>query len=130
MFDEIVDRIRDYVEEEIKMGKVRKYDPFLFQQWNRKRDVVTRNELAYELGKNSSALLLIWGKAENRIYISEDSDGSLAIIVICEILWNDKLEKYECFKAMRDAFYDLGLSGVTIRSLPSQMKVWLRVGKN
>ncbi|MEM0329757.1 MAG: hypothetical protein QXW84_00085 [Archaeoglobaceae archaeon] len=130
MFDEIVDRIRDYVEEEIKMGKVRKYDPFLFQQWNRKRDVVTRNELAYELGKNSSALLLIWGKAENRIYISEDSDGSLAIIVICEILWNDKLEKYECFKAMRDAFYDLGLSGVTIRSLPSQMKVWLKVGKN
>lgn len=130
MFDEIVEKIRAYTQDRIKEGKIRRYDPFLFHQWVRRREVVMRNELAYELGKQNSALLLLWGSAENRIYISGDSDGSLAVIVICEILWNEKLEKYECFKSMRDAFYELGLSGITIRSLPSQLKVWLRVSKD
>ncbi|MFN3384801.1 MAG: hypothetical protein ACK401_07905 [Archaeoglobaceae archaeon] len=129
MFDEIVERIRAHIGERIKEGKVYEYNPFLFQEWARGKEVVTRSELAYELGKHESKLLILWGKAENKIYISADSDGFLAIVVVCEVLWDDKLEKYECFKAMRNAFYDLGLSGVTIRSLPSQLRVWLRVSK-
>ena len=129
MFDEIVEIIRAHVEEKVKEGKVYEYNPFLFPEWTKGGEIVTRSELAYELGKHESKLLILWGKAENKIYVSEDSDGSLAVVVICEVIQNDKIEDYECFKAMRNAFYSIKLSGVTIRSLPSQLRVWLRVSK-
>jgi len=127
MFEEIVERIRNYIAK-VTGNELIEYDPFLFESWNKSKEVVTRNELAYELGKRKSALLLLWGKADNRVYLSKNSDGSLAVIVICDVIWNS-LEKYDCFRALRDTFYSLDLSGVTIRSLPSQLRVWLRVSK-
>ncbi|MCS7144200.1 MAG: hypothetical protein NZ879_04185 [Archaeoglobaceae archaeon] len=129
MFEEVVDKIRLNIEEGIKLGRIQKYDPLLFPQWRKGNEIVTRNELAYELGKQNSALLFLWGNVENKIYISTSSDGSLALVVICDILWEEGLDKYECFKVMRNSFYSISLAGVTIRSLPSQLRIWLRVGK-
>ncbi len=128
MFEEVIDKIRNYTRNGLRSGEIQEYLPQSFRIWSRGRDVVTRGELAYELGKQNSALLILWGSAENRIYLSKESDGTLAVIVICDVVWNG-LEKYECFRALRDAFYNLNLSGVTIRSLPSQLKVWLRVAR-
>jgi len=128
MFEEVVERIRAYLEEGLKRGSIHEYHPFSFKSWDRGRDVVTRHDLAYEMGRQDSALLILWGRAENKAYISASSDGSLAVIVVCDVAWNG-LERYECFKALREAFYGLNLSGVTIRALPSQAMVWLRVSK-
>ncbi|MCQ4153308.1 MAG: hypothetical protein NOM71_03490 [Archaeoglobi archaeon] len=128
MFEEVIEKIREQVLNGLRSGAIREYSPQSFKSWARGRDVVTRGDLAYELGKQNSALLILWGSAENRIYLSKESDGSLAVIVICDVVW-DGLEKYECFRALRDAFYNLSLYGVTIRSLPSQLKVWLRVAR-
>jgi len=128
MFEEVIEKIRNHTRNGLRSGTIQEYSPQSFKSWTRGKNVVTRGELAYELGKQNSALLILWGSAENRIYLSKELDGSLAVIVICDIVWNG-LEKYECFRALRDAFYNLNLSGVTIRSLPSQLKVWLRVAR-
>lgn len=126
MFEELVGEIRQFVNREVENGlvDVRNYQEF--PSWERRKDVILRRELAYELGKQSSALLLMWGEAENRIYLpKKNGKERLAVIVISEAEVEDA---YECFRAMRDAFYGLNLRGVTVRSLPSQMRVWLRVG--
>lgn len=128
MFEELVSEIRQFVNGKVEEGLVDVRDYQEFPGWEREKDVILRRELAYELGKQSSALLLMWGKAENRIYLpKKNGKERLAVIVISEAEVEDA---YDCFRAMRDAFYGLNLRGVTIRSLPSQMRVWLRVGVN
>ncbi|MCX8172956.1 MAG: hypothetical protein N3D09_05045 [Archaeoglobaceae archaeon] len=129
MFEEVVNKIREYLEKRVKSGLIEEYSPSMFREWGKGKSIIIGKDLAYELGKYNSALLILWGKAEDKIYLSSSCDGSLAIIVISDIMWSDVMEKYECFRLMRTAFYNLELSGVTIRSLPSQLKVWLRVGK-
>ncbi len=124
MFEEIVDEIRHFVQ--LKSGRLNALSYLDFPQWEKRKDIVLRGELAYELGKQNSALLLMWGEAGNRVYIPDGGDGSFAVIVICDAEID---EEYKCFRAMRDTFYSLNLKGVTVRSLPSQMRVWLRVGK-
>ena len=128
MFEELVSEIRRFVNGKVEEGLVDIRDCQEFPGWDRGKDVILRGELAYELGKQSSALLLMWGEAENRIYLpKKNGREQLAVIVISEAEVDDA---YECFRAMRDAFYSLNLRGVTIRSLPSRMRVWLRVGVN
>ena len=123
MFEELVSEIRRFVNGKVEEGLVDIRDCQEFPGWDRGKDVILRGELAYELGKQSSALLLMWGKAENRIYLpKKNGREQLAVIVISEAEVDDA---YECFRAMRDAFYSLNLRGVTIRSLPSHMRVWL-----
>jgi len=126
MFEELVGEIRQFVNREVENGLVDVGNYQEFPSWERRKDVILRRELAYELGKQSSALLLMWGEAENRIYLPKKNGRErLAVIVISEAEVEDA---YECFRVMRDAFYGLNLRGVTVRSLPSQMRVWLRVG--
>jgi len=126
MFEEIVCEIRRFVNKKSEDGLIDVRNYHEFPSWERGKDVILRGELAYELGKQGSALLLTWGEAENRIYLPRKNGGEwLAVVIISEAEIGDS---YECFRAMRDAFYSLNLRGVTIRSLPSQMRVWLRVG--
>jgi hypothetical protein len=127
MFEELVSEIRRFVMREVEEGLIDVRDYQEFPRWERRKDVILRGELAYEFGKQNSILLLTWGKAENRIYLpTNNGKDRLAVIVISDAEIEDV---YECFRAMRDTFYSLNLRGVTIRSLPSQMRVWLRVGR-
>jgi len=127
MFEELVDEIRQFLGKIVGDGKVTVKDFREFPRWERKKDVVLKKDLAYEMGKQNSVLLLMWGKAENRIYLPTWDGKDLAVIVIADAEIGDE---YECFRTMRDVFYGLDLRCVTIRSLPSQMRVWLRVGKD
>jgi hypothetical protein len=126
MFEEIIPPIRRFVEENVNSGRFEEVHYLKLPKWEKGRDIIMRKDLAYELGKHNSALLLMWEKAKNRVYLPVNGDGSLAVIIISDAKVSNE---YECFRAMRDSFYGLALKGVTIRSLPSQMRVWLRVGK-
>lgn len=127
MFEELIDEIRRFLEKSIEERQVTVKDFQDFPRWERRKDVVLKKDLAYEIGKQNSVLLLMWGKAKNRVYLPTWDGKDLAVIIIADAEIKDE---YECFRAMRDAFYNLNLRDVTIRSLPSQMRVWLRVGKD
>lgn len=127
MFEELVNKIRSFLWKRVEEGLLEVRDYQELPKWERGKDLVLRSDLAYEIGKQNSALLLMWGEAENRVYLPANNGDGLAVIVISDAEVGDE---YECFRAMREAFYSLNLRHVTIRSLPSQMRVWLRVGKD
>jgi hypothetical protein len=128
MFEDVVAEIQRFVDEQVKVGRLKEHDFARFPEWRRGKDVILRRDLAFELGKLSSALLLLWGRAADRVYLPEriEGDETFAIVVICDAEVKDP---YESFKRMRDAFYSLSLKGLTIRSVPSRMQVWCRISR-
>ncbi len=139
LFDQQVKDLLEFAEEKRDEGTLRVFDPIEYSGWPSHPVLVLKEDTALEIGNPQTGSLdfMVWSgprasfPAKVMLAGPDISEVKERESPLCRALAvsGEFDDEYECLTRIKDAMYDVRLTGLMTRALPARHTIWCRVNK-